>query len=274
MALDFLRETDLSDIQGRIIVIPCLSPEASKAATRLWPNGVNFNRAFPGSPDGDPSAILADYMTRVLFPLSDYVIDMHSGGRGMRWEPVSHMHVVDDVQQRTAMLDGMLAWNTSQHVLYVDIAGSGLLPSEAERQGKIVITTELGGGGVPTPDTLRIGRDGLQNVLRSIGALSGTPVSRAELGLPPAVVLDATDPQAYLRAPESGLYEVFVNPTDVVAKGQPVGQVHFLERLDREPIVVTSPKDGRVISVQGVPTVDQGDCVTVIGVEVDPDSLR
>ena len=50
------------------------------------------------------------------------------------------------------MLDGMLAWNSDFHYLYIDVAGTGLLPVEAERQGKIVVTTELGGGGLVTRD--------------------------------------------------------------------------------------------------------------------------
>ncbi len=41
----------------------------------------------------------------------------------------------------------MLAWNSDFHFLYIDVAGHGLLPVEAESQGKIVVTTELGGGG-------------------------------------------------------------------------------------------------------------------------------
>ena len=39
--------------------------------------------------------------------------------------------------------DGMLAWNTDVHFVYIDIAGTGLLVGEAERQGKIVVSTEL-----------------------------------------------------------------------------------------------------------------------------------
>ena len=84
--------------------------------------------------------------------MADVVIDMHSGGRTAWFIPCSHMHVVDDPAQRKAMLEGMLAWNSDFHFLYVDVNGNGLLPVEAENQGKVVITTELGGGGrVPAP---------------------------------------------------------------------------------------------------------------------------
>ena len=40
-------------VRGRIILIPTLTMPAAKAATRLSPlDGKNFNRCFPGNPDG------------------------------------------------------------------------------------------------------------------------------------------------------------------------------------------------------------------------------
>ncbi len=107
------------------------------------------------------------------FPLADVVIDMHSGGRSAWFLPCSHMHVVDDPVQRKAMLEGMEAWCSDWHYLYIDVNGHGLLPVEAENQGKLVITTELGGGGrVPAP-VHRLAWSGLNNVLRHVGVLEG-----------------------------------------------------------------------------------------------------
>ena len=141
------RELKPEMVSGRIILIPSLNLPAAKAATRLSPlDGMNLNRAVPGKPEGAVTEVIADYLTRVLFPLSDVVIDIHSGGRSMEFVPCSHMHLVPDLTQRRKMLAGMLAWNTDFSFIYADIAGSGLLPVEAENQGKIVITTEMGGG--------------------------------------------------------------------------------------------------------------------------------
>ena len=146
-ALRLIQELEPAQVSGRVTIIPVLSTAASKANTRMWPSGVNFNRSFPGSPDGPPNEQLADYLTRFLFPPADVVIDMHSGGRTAWFVPCSHMHVVENAAQRRAMLAGMQAWNSDHHFLYIDVNGSGLLPVEAEDQGKLVITTELGGGG-------------------------------------------------------------------------------------------------------------------------------
>ena len=95
-ALRLARETEPGDVPGQLIVVPCASPDASRAYTRLWPSGANFNRSFPGSPDGPPDEQLADFFSRFLFPRADVVVDMHSGGRSGLCPPWSEMHWVDD----------------------------------------------------------------------------------------------------------------------------------------------------------------------------------
>ena len=131
------RSISQEQVQGRLILIPSLNFPAALASTRLSPiDGMNLNRAFPGDSEGSVTSQIAHYLTHELFPISDAVIDIHSGGRSMEFVPCSHMHVVSDRLQRQAMLDAMLAWNTDFCFLYTDIAGSGLLPVEAESQGK------------------------------------------------------------------------------------------------------------------------------------------
>ena len=142
-----MKELDARSVKGRIILIPALNVPASKAATRLSPlDGKNLNRSFPGRADGTVTEMVAHYLTTVLFPLADIVIDMHTGGRGVDFYPCAHMHLVSDREQRRKMKEGTIAWNSDFAFLYADIAGTGLLPVEAENQGKVVITTEMSGG--------------------------------------------------------------------------------------------------------------------------------
>ena len=82
---------------------------------------------------------------------------------------------------------------------------------EAERQGKVVVSTELGGGGQVTAATHRVARSGLVNVLRHCGVLMGEAQTREQLGLVPAVIARATEDECYAFAPESGLWETFVD---------------------------------------------------------------
>jgi predicted deacylase len=269
-ALNLLRELDPGDVTGRLIVVPCLSIEAAKAYTRLWPSGANLNRSFPGSPSGPLDEQLADYVSRYLIRAADIVVDIHSGGRTGLCLPWAEMHWVDDSEQRAAMVDGMLAWNTDWCAVYIDIAGTGLLVGEAERQGKTVVSTELGGGGHVTAAIHRLARSGLENVLRRFGVLAGEPEPRRTA----ARILMATELDDYLLAPESGLWETLVDLGAGVEAGEPVGRLHFLERPDRPPETIVARSSGIVCSVRAVPLTQQGDNVAVVAREVGEDAVR
>jgi predicted deacylase len=194
---------------------------------------------------------------------------MHSGGRSAWFVPCSHMHVVDDPAQRKAMLEGMQAWNSDFHFLYIDINGTGLLPVEAEGQGKLVITTELGGGGrVPAP-VHELAWSGLTNVLRHVGVLEGEVVRRET----PAIILDGRDPANYVVADEDGIWEGMLEPGAPVQAGDPVGRLWFPDRIDRAPTVLRAPLDGYVACVRSIPITEAGDNVFVTGQPIDASAL-
>lgn len=269
-----LREIDPGHVLGRLILIPTLTMPAAKAGTRLSPlDGKNFNRSFPGNPTGTPCDVLADYLTKVLFPMADIVVDLHTGGRGVDFYPCAHMHLVPKGPQREAMLVGTEAFNTDFSFLYADIAGTGLLPVEAESQGKVVITTEMGGSENVTAQVHAATQTGLRNVLIHFGVLEGKTVSREAQGLAPTRWVQALDWEDYRFAPESGIHENIVPLGHQVRAGQTVGAIHFLERPDRAPVEIKAQSDGVLIATRAPSVVNQGDCVAVIAHEVDPRKL-
>ena len=273
--LKLCRELQEADVRGRVILIPCLTMPGSKAMTRLSPlDGKNFNRCFPGNAHGTPSEMLAHYLTTVLFPLADVVIDIHTGGRSVDFVPCAHMHLVPDLEQRRQMMAGTEAWGSEMCFLYTDIAGTGLLPVEAESQGKIVITTEMGGGEPVTTAVHRLTQSGLRNVLIHFGALNEPKLSRAERGIKPTRWVQALHRDDYRFAPESGLYENVVALGEEVAAEQVVGLIHFIERPEREPVPVIAPAAGVLIACRGPSVVAQGDCVACIAHDVPADTLK
>ena len=268
------RELAPPDVTGTLIMIPCLNPPASKASTRLSPlDGLNFNRCFPGNPGGTVSEILAHYLTTVLFPMAEYVIDLHTGGRSMGFLPCAHMHLVPDPRQRSRMRAAAEAFLTEVTFLYADVAGTGLLPVEAERQGKVVITTELGGAELVPASIHRQCQAGLRNVLVHCGVLRGKEASRASAGLGPARWVQSLDREDYRFAPESGLYENCAELGEAVRKGDLLGQVHTIENPDREPAKVWAHADGVLVANRGPSMVGQGDCVACVAHDVDLSTL-
>ncbi len=274
-AMKLARELTPEMVTGRIILIPSLNFPAARAATRLSPlDGMNMNRAFPGEPEGSVTSQVAHFLTTVLFPLSDVVIDIHSGGRSMEFVPCAHMHLVSDPEQRRKMLAAMLAWNTDFGFLYADIAGSGLLPVEAENQGKLVVTTELGGGECIPASVHRIAQGGLRNVLIHVGVLRGKEQTRVSLGKGPAILTQALNREDYLLAPESGIFEACVELGEHVKQGETVGHIHHLERPDRQPETIVAQSNGYLVTMRAPCLTQQGDCVAVIAKQVSLDEVR
>jgi predicted deacylase len=259
------RELTPEKVTGRVILIPSLNLPAARAATRLSPlDGMNMNRAFPGDAEGPVTSQIAHYLRTALFPISDVVIDIHSGGRSMEFVPCAHMHLVPDRQQRAKMFAAMLALGTEFCFIYADIAGTGLLPVEAENQGKLVITTELGGGECIPASVHRIAQSGLKNALIHVGALKGREQPRTA----PAIITQATNRDDYLLAPESGIFEVALDLGAKVKKGQAVGWIHHLERPDRAPEQMFAASSGYLITMRAPCLTQQGDCVAVIAKQV------
>lgn len=268
------REIEPAQVQGRLILLPSLNYPACKVSQRLSPlDGKNMNRAFPGNPVGTMTDMIADYLTRVLFPLADLVVDIHTGGRSMDFVPCTSLHLVDDPHQRAAMVAGTAAWNAPFSLFYTDIAGTGLLPGEAERQGKFVITCEMGGTECVSPAIHQLTISGLRNVLAYFKILQEPVHSRADLGLPPTQWLQALGRENYLFAPESGLWENIVPLGSQVRQGEPLGRLHFLERPDREPLVIPAECDGVLIAVRSPVLTSQGDCVASVAYEASPELL-
>tara|TARA_R110002095_G_scaffold144952_5_gene125360 strand:+ start:43 stop:1077 length:1035 start_codon:yes stop_codon:yes gene_type:complete len=273
--MKLMKTLNLEEISGRIIFIPAINMPAAKAATRLSPlDGKNLNRCAPGNPDGTATDIMAHYLTHEIFPRVDVVIDLHTGGRGVYFYPCAHMHLVEDREQRRRMAQATQAYNTDFAFLYADIAGKGLLPVEAEKLGKTVVTTEMGGGEVTNAAVHRLSQEGLHNVLVHLKVLQGEEKSRSDLGLPPTRWIQALNAEDYIFAPESGLFESFVDVGADVSEGQPMGALYFLERPDREPTIIQANSDGIAIAHRGPTLTSQGDILFCLAHDVEPAVLK
>ncbi len=262
-------------ITGRIIFIPAINMPAAKAATRLSPiDGKNLNRCFPGDVDGSVTDLIANFLTNELFPIADAVIDLHTGGRGVYFYPCAHMHLVEDLEYRRRMAQAAEAYRTDFSFLYADVAGKGLLPVEVESKKKTIVTTEMGGGEVTPASVHRCSQDGLKNVLIHLHVLQGKEQSRTDLGLAPTRWIQALDEDDYLFAPESGLFESFVDVGTEVSCDQPVGAIYFSERPDREPTIIHANSDGIAIAHRAPTLTNQGDILFCLAHDVKEEVLK
>ena len=64
-----------------VILLPLTNPTAFYAGTKqvVPEDGINLNRAFPGNAKGSLSARLAAALENALYPVADFLADLHGG---------------------------------------------------------------------------------------------------------------------------------------------------------------------------------------------------
>ncbi len=168
------QELRAEDVRGRVIIVPFMNTPAFHAGKRTSPiDAGNLNRSFPGRPDGTVTQKIADYFQRTLLPLADVVLDIHSGGRTLDFLPFAACHVLPDKAQQEASEALMHAFAAPYAMRMLELDAVGMYDSAAEEQGKLFVTTELGGGGTSSARTVAIARRGVRNLLVEAGILRG-----------------------------------------------------------------------------------------------------
>ncbi|WP_196778380.1 N(2)-acetyl-L-2,4-diaminobutanoate deacetylase DoeB [Thalassorhabdomicrobium marinisediminis] len=256
------------EITGRVIILPMMNTPAVAAGTRCSPvDGANMNRSFPGAPDGTVTQKICHYIATELVPRADIVLDFHSGGRTLDFLPFAAAHVLDDKKQEAACMAAMQAFNAPYSVRMLEIDNVGMFDTEVERQGKVFVTTELGGAGTATARSIAIARKGIHNLLVHAGIKQGA-LQRDE-----TVHLDMPDETCFTFAERSGLVEYLVDLGDTLRAGQPVARIWPADRSGEAPAICTARRDG-LLTARHVPgLVKMGDFIALVAVVEDqPDA--
>lgn len=259
--MNLLRGLEPGQVQGRLIVVPALHMPAVQNGTRLSPiDGRDLNRCFPGDPRGSFAFILADYVTRFLLPLSDYNLDLHSGGRSMDFVVSTTSHLLDDRAQLEATLKLARVFGASYHVVIKEVDSSGTFMTAAEQMGVVAISSELGGiNRVSIPGVAATER-GVRNVLKHYGVIEGAVDAAPE----PTEIMTVPDYDCYAFAPRAGLFQPFDALGAIVRRGAPAGVLHQIDGPERPAEVIPYGRDGILWCTRGEAQVREGDPVAVI----------
>jgi N-alpha-acetyl-L-2,4-diaminobutyrate deacetylase len=251
-------------VTGRVIMVPAMNYPAFRAARRTSPiDAGNMNRVFPGRPDGTITERIADYFQRVLLPKADYVVDIHSGGKTLDFVPFAAAHILEDKKQQAACVAAMEAFGAPYSVMLLEIDSAGMYDTAAEEMGKVFLSTELGGGGSATAETVAIADSGLRNLLRHAGILAGEVERRSSRKL------DMPDDKCFVFSESSGLLEMTVDLGARVREGEPVARVYNMERTGQAPDEYCARRDGMLVGRHFAGLVQMGDAIAVIGVSED-----
>jgi predicted deacylase len=238
-----LRTLDPARLAGRLIVLPALNLPAVRAARRTSPvDGANMNRAFPGDPDGGPTAQIAHYVEAVLLPRCQAALDLHSGGTASEYLPCSYVYAGGAMAAaKMAMADAFAA---PIAIVVGATAETRSLSAACERQGVKMIATELAGGGFVSHAALALADAGTRAVLRHLGVLPADPEDATRR----TRRLQVPDRSHFLVCPANGLFEPLVTLGDNVDLGTAAGWVHDVDDPAVAPVPVNFASAGTVVA--------------------------
>lgn len=259
-----LHKLDVDRITGSVILLPGLNFPALKTGTRLSPiDGKNMNRIFPGNSDGTVSELIADFIYRQFVSKADAVLDIHSGGRMMRFAPTSIIHALPDEQHYQRCLEAAMAFGAPYCTVLEEMDSAGMLDTAVEELGKVFVSTELGGSGTTSPQTLEIAERGIHNFLVALGALQDERIDT------PQSKLVMSPENGFIVSDCEGLFDCRVSLGDFVKQGDVIAEVHHLDRPWEASKVFKAPLDGELLHRHDAGRIHNGDCLAVLGVAMD-----
>ncbi len=250
-----------ASIRGSVVIVPAFNYPAFRAGKRTSPiDGGNLNRAFPGRPDGTITDIIADYFQQTLLPMADYVLDIHSGGKTLEFVPLAVAHILEDKRQQAACVSAMQAFNAPYSMMMLEIDPMGMYDTAAEQQGKVFLSTELGGGGTLTTRSVSVARKGVRNFLIHAGILRDKPE------IADSTCLEMPDEDCYIFSTQEGLLEPMIDLGSKVGQGDVIAHIWPLDRTGISPVAYPASRAGILAGRHFPGLVQPGDCIGVIGV--------
>jgi predicted deacylase len=259
------------EIEGSIVVIPSLNLPAALAGTRLSPlDGCNLNREFPGNARGSVTQRLAHFISHELIPRVDHVVDLHSGGRTLRFHPCMFVHEQPNESRTAAFVAAARSFDAPFTVVLREDHADVMIDDVVERAGKLMLASELGGSAVVTPETVGLTYDGLHRLLRHLGHIrqaDGRPAPS-----PTSRLLHVPGPEYSVLADSTALFEPLIELGEPVRKGDVLGVHHYIDRM-APPVPVHAPQTGVLLCLNGQALVRRDDTIAVIAVPYEPGAL-
>jgi N-alpha-acetyl-L-2,4-diaminobutyrate deacetylase len=256
-----------------VIIIPMLNPPALRAAQRRSPiDGLDMNRCYPGDASGSVTQVITNFISSVVLPEAEVVVDLHTGGTGAVYMPSALMHPLAEGTLMADTLKAVRAFRAPAGVVIDESDKPDMFDTFAESLGKIFIFAELGGGGVAR-ETIAVAEAGIYNTLIHFGIRAGTPVVPEWRGRRESRLFEVPDLQHIASATANGLYEPLVELGEEVVTAQALGLIYPIDDPWGDPVAVTAPKAGVLLMRRASGRIDEGQRAAVIG-RAHPDSGR
>lgn len=240
---------------GTTICVPVINVFGFLNMDRLFPDGRDLNRMFPGSANGSLASRVAHFVMTELVPHVDFAMDFHTGGAD-RFN-AAQIRIVENNARLTE-----LAHVFGAPFIYYSQNLYKSYRNACDKAGVPMLLFEGGKSFNIHNNITNTGVNGAKRVLDHLGMLrSKYKVSRPKED---AIVIKESK---WLRAKYSGMFKAtvkinaYVNKDDVLGNiTDPYGSFNYF---------VKSPHSGYVFNVNESPIIYQGDAIFHISTEIE-----
>jgi len=245
-------------LRGMLIVVPVANVAGFVQHQRRNPlDEEDMNRVWPGKASGQASQHIAYDLYQQAIHYADYVIDLHTANSN------TALHIVyghgDEASQNIAEAFGLNV--LLEEEVTEDLKQSrftGKLRNFLTSQGIAAITPELGGNNCFEEEHIRLGAQGVINVMKYLAMLEGA----MELPAQPPITLFGSHLDRVWAA-QGGIWVSNVKAGDRVSENQPLGQIYSIRTFEVVEYL-KAPYDGYVLGTSDVPIVNMGDALVNI----------
>lgn len=235
--------------KGTIICLPIFNIFGFLNIKRELPDGRDLNRSFPGSPSGSLASQFAYHFIKDIASVADYIIDYHTGAAQRNNYPQIRCVFGDE---KSLNLAKIFAPPFILHSPYI----SKTIREQMHKLGKNILLFE---GGKANSLEENVIVDGLEGTKRVLASLRMIPTSETSKGNE-SILLKTSK---WMRAPISGLFQVYVQNGSKVAKGDILAMVTDPYGKVEKKIRATGA--GYVFCVNEAPITYKGDAIFHIG---------
>ncbi|MDB9720948.1 succinylglutamate desuccinylase/aspartoacylase family protein [Winogradskyella sp.] len=240
---------------GTTICVPVINVFGFLNMDRLFPDGRDLNRVFPGSEKGSLASRVAHFVMKELVPHADFVMDFHTGGSD-RFN-ASQIRIVEDDPKLTE-----LAHVFGAPFIYYSQNLNKSFRNACAKAGVPMLLFEGGKSFNIHSNITNTGVNGAKRVLHHFGMLRNQfKVSQPKTS---AVVIEDSK---WLRAKYSGMFKATVKINTLVEKGEVLGNI--TDPYGSFNYFVKAPNTGYVFNVNESPIIYQGDAIFHISTKLE-----
>ncbi|MDO4293396.1 MAG: M14 family metallopeptidase [Eubacteriales bacterium] len=208
-----VRELDPAVMSGNVVLVPLANSGGFYAGLKQFvpEDGVNLNRAFPGSAEKSLAYRIAFALEQALYPVADFLADLHGGDGNQELMPLVFFPTAGESHVNQTALEAAKCLTVPYRVRSTAVDG---LYSWAVQKGVPAMLIERGGAGRWSEEEVAACREDVYSLLRHMKILPGDIPARSQTEIVEAVYEDASC---------NGFWLPFTRANAPVRKGELLG---------------------------------------------------